>query len=836
VFVSSTLAELAAERRAAKAAIEHLRLIPVMFELGARPHPARALYRAYLDQSNVFVGIYWQRYGWVAPGEEISGLEDEYELSAGLPRLVYLREPAPEIEPRLEALIQRIQADDTVAYKRFSTPDELEKLVAEDLALLLSERFLAEAPAESSATTTWGVRLPVPPSPIVDREDELRDIAALLDDPNVRMVTLVGPGGIGKTRLGLEAARAAASSFADGAVMVRLDVARDDREVMPLIGAAMGINLERTDAADLVAGAIGSRRVLLFLDNFEHVLDAAVAVSVLLERCPRLTLLVTSRMALALRAEHTVMVPPLGLPFEDERDPAQTPAVRLFVERAARVQSDFALTDHNREAVYELCRRLDGIPLAIELAAARVRFLDPVALLERLDARFEILEARSPDMPERQRTLRATIEWSYELLTDDERRLLARLSVFEDGCTLEAAERVCNGDLDVLDALSGLVEHSLVTASASEASALRFRMFDMIRAFARDRLEASGEADDVREKHLVYFAEMADEGRDRLRSVEHRRWFDKLTAEWGNARAAWQFALQVGDGERAVAVASAAYIVAWAAGRLGELAPLIEETLRYRDDVSPTRRGRLLFAAAATNYTTGRHDAAEAFFDELDEIGDEVEDRTVMGGSKLFRAFLASDRWDPDAVHRHLAEAEARLAAAGDTWTLVFVYSTRGAFAMVEGDLDQGIDYHQQAFDLACQSGNELAALQSRVLQAVAALALDKGGRAREWLADAISYLDEYPYSESSAYAYEAAAGVATGRGDAETAARLIGAADMVRDATGVKVWSTMRPLRERIVADVEQALGPSTFRRLRDDGTRLGPPQANALLTRVVR
>ena len=348
IFVSSTLGELADERAAVRRAIERLRMTPVMFELGARPHPARAMYRAYLDQSQVFIGVYWERYGWVAPDEAVSGLEDEYQLSAKLPRLVYLKQPAPNREPRLTELIEQIQSDDTVSYKYFTSPEELERLVPEDLAILLTERFVEEDSTAEPASTAWGVRLPEPPTSIIGRESDLAVLAPMVLDPDVRLVTLLGPGGIGKTRLGLELARTVAAQFPDGAVMVPLDTAREEAEVGPTIAASMGINAERSaPVEDVLVGAIGARRVLLFLDNFEQVLGAATVAGSLLERCPNITLLITSRATLGLRADHDYFVKPLDLPFEGDGDPLRTASVRLFLERARRTPT--GLRDHRRQ-------------------------------------------------------------------------------------------------------------------------------------------------------------------------------------------------------------------------------------------------------------------------------------------------------------------------------------------------------------------------------------------------------------------------------------------------------------------------------------------------------
>ena len=284
VFVSSTLGELAAERQVVREAVTGLRLVPVMFELGARPHPPREVYRAYLAQSQVFVGIYWQSYGWVAPGEQISGLEDEYQLSAGLPRLIYVKSPAPERDPRLAQMLAGIRDDAEVSYQHFSDPAELQQLVENDLAVLLSERFEMTQPGEGAADERPSAgAVPVPATPLVGREQETAAVEDLIVQEGVRLVTLTGPGGVGKSRLMVEAARRLGPGFAEGARFVELAAVPAADRVAAAIAAGLGLN---TSPGRLVADLksyLRPRRLLLALDNFEQVMDAAPLLAELLE-------------------------------------------------------------------------------------------------------------------------------------------------------------------------------------------------------------------------------------------------------------------------------------------------------------------------------------------------------------------------------------------------------------------------------------------------------------------------------------------------------------------------------------------------------------------------
>src|SRR4051812_3379041 len=385
VFVSSTLAELAEERAAVARAISALRLTPVMFELGARPHPPRELYRAYLAQSDIFIGLYWQRYGWVGPGMDISGLEDEFRLSHSIPRLLYVKKPAPDREPALTAMIDELQTEGTDSYRAFRTPRELERLVRDDLALLLSERFAAaNARADRSASPAFtgdrrGPRsLPVTSTTLIGREQDIVEVSQLLAKPEVRLVTITGPGGIGKTRLAIAVGERLDDRYPRGTVFVPLASIAQPELVLPRIATAIGVTIEGAHPPlDVLVEQFAETPPLLVLDNLEQVVGVAPELDQLLARCPPLQMLATSRTVLRLRAEREYPVRPLTVPVFSGRPPleqvAPLPAVQLFVDRAQAVHYDFALTDDNAPAIVEICRRLDGLPLAIELAAARTR-------------------------------------------------------------------------------------------------------------------------------------------------------------------------------------------------------------------------------------------------------------------------------------------------------------------------------------------------------------------------------------------------------------------------------------------------------------------------------
>lgn len=553
VFISSTLGELAEERLAARATVERLRLTPVMFELGARPHPPRALYRSYLAQSDVFVGIYWQSHGWVAPDMEISGLEDELDLSGEMPRLLYVKRPAPDIHPRLAEMLGRLESEDTASYKPFADAEELQGLLLDDLAILLAERFDGGRPASTSAPSPRS-NLPTPTSTFLGREAEIEDLCAMVSDKDVRLITLTGPGGIGKSRLALQVADREAGSFADGVHFVDLSAEREVDGTFAAVARAVGVPVaSEVHPLDALRQALRDRQVLLLLDSFEQVIGAAVDLVLLLEHCPAVNVLITSREALRARGERIVAVPPLSLPEgTDMTSVGGAEAVRLFCDRAGSVRSGFRLDEGNAAAIASICCDLDGLPLAIELAAARVQLFDVEDLRARLEVQLDVLRGGPRDLPPRQQTLRDAIAWSHDLLTADERLVFAFATVFSDACLVDVeqtARRVpALLDVDVITALGSLVDKSLVRSSPGADGRPRFSMLQTIRAYATEERDRVPELTDaVRLAHAEHYTEVALRLHQRLTFALRSDVLLALSAELGNLRAAWDTWVGRGD-------------------------------------------------------------------------------------------------------------------------------------------------------------------------------------------------------------------------------------------------------------------------------------------------
>jgi predicted ATPase/class 3 adenylate cyclase len=601
-----------------------------------------------------------------------------------------------------------------------------------------------EFPALESLYRT---NLPIPATPFLGRERELAEVVALLSREDVRLLALTGPGGTGKTRLALQAAAEVAERSPDGIWWVPLASLRDPAAVPAQIAQAVGATAE-------LAEHVADKRMLLLLDNFEHLLDAAPAIASLLASCPNLAVLVTSRELLRLTGEHAYGVPTLT---DDD-------GTRLFLARAAA-----AATEVSRDGtVAEICRRLDNLPLALELAAARTRHLTPEQLLERLGQRLDLLKA-GRDADPRQQTLRATIEWSHELLEEDERRLFARLSVFAGGCTLESAEAVCAGDLDTL---SSLVDKSLVRKSGD-----RFWMLDTIRDFAAERLEEAGEAGPFRRRHAVFFLDLARSLGFTVESIEAGaiQRYDVAIAEQGNVRAAIDWARSA-EPELALRIALAlenfwlAYNPFEAARFIGELAELADGPPDLR---APTARCLGNLAAIADDIGRGL-ELYERSLDLYREIGDEHAVAIVqfrMGSNIVRLGEVARGR-------QLLEESLARSVAHGFRINEMMVRGVLAGIDYDEGNVERGLQGMEEAVALAREAGFLWweANVRSSLADHFAELGrpVEAERHARMELALARQMGDR----RHAVQALASLAVLAVGRSDAERAGRLWGAVE----------------------------------------------------------
>jgi predicted ATPase/class 3 adenylate cyclase len=640
--------------------------------------------------------------------------------------------------------------------------------------------------------TLYRTNLPIPSTPFLGRGSELVELTELLGRDDVRLVTLTGPGGTGKTRLALQAAAAVSDAYPDGVWWVALAPLRDPglvlREAEQALEARLGLS-ER----------IGDKRLLLVFDNFEHLLEAAPGLADLLGGCPNLRLLVTSRGPLHLSGEREYPVPSLT---EDE-------AMELFRARAAIAEPE--------ATVRAICRRLDCLPLATELAAARTKALSPDQILGRLEQRLPLLTGGPRDAPGRQQTLRATIEWSHELLSPVEQRLFARLAVFAGGCTLEAAEAVCAADLDTLQSL---VEKSLVRHSDE-----RYWMLDTIREYAQERLEPT--AEDIRRRHARFYSGYAaavGPALDRPGRVEAAADLDR---ELANIRVA--FAQSLGAGERGEVLA--AFVGIW---RYLQLRGHAREGMRWFDeareakDLSAAVRLNALRGAAALARELGQLTRLEALSNEMLTLARRDGDVRMTGIAISNLAFATPESAsDPDRARSLLEEAAAMLRQAGDDVALCHVMNHLAYAALATGDLRGSAAYAEEAHAVASRIGDAIGAAIAFTNLGCGDLLGGRYADAEARYLECLTYSDEAGYTNGVGYAYEGLAATAAHRGERVRAARLLGAAAALWEATGTQLDFVEQGLHDDVVEQLKSALGPSVFAAECAAGHELPPREA---------
>jgi predicted ATPase len=843
VFVSSTLRELAPERQAVRDAVTRLRLVPVMFELGARPHPPREVYRAYLAQSQVFVGVYWQSYGWIAPGEQVSGLEDEYLMAASLPRLLYVKSPAPEREPRLAAMLDRIREAADVSYQHFSTPADLQRLVENDLAQLLSERFEMAHRPDSDAMRAAGMAetLPEPATPLVGRDQEAEAISDLVVREGVRLVTLTGPGGVGKSRLAVEAARRLASGFREGVRFVDLSAIPAADLVAATIATGLGLSTSGGRLLSDLESYLHSRQLLLLLDNFEQVTGAAPLVTTLLGAAPGVVALVTSRMVLRLSGEHEFPVPTLPVPQagtgEDLATTRQYASVRLFAERAHAAAADFELTSDNAGAVAEICRRLDGLPLAIELAAARIRVLPPQALLARIGDRLGLLTDGARDLPERQRTLRNTLDWSFDLLSAPEQALFGCLGVFAGTFDLRAVAAV-SGDSasspadpgqagQVIDTLSSLVDSSLVRQEARSGEP-RFRLLETIQEYALQRLGHSARWTEAHDRHAAYFLALAEPTAAEMTGRGQLGWLDRLEAEHDNLWAAMSWLVD-SDIESAMRLFWVTWRFWWLHGHPAELAGFEEKFAAGSEHLPPYQHALTLTGAGFMLLANEDQAGAEVIFEQSLRLYRQSRDSL----SVVMTATVLGVLGRIGARHGHEAEAVEQLnqsqvllaetddgGLAGDDraqymLTVALVHNFLGQIRLSQGDLDSATQYFREGLKVGRSASDRVSILISLYDLAMSSQAAGELAGATGFLREGLSVAAEAGDETSVAYYLEGLAAVAGQQDNSQRAVRLLSAAAAMRQAKGsgwLHAYVPRAAYDDGVLAVLRSRLGDAAF------------------------
>jgi predicted ATPase/DNA-binding XRE family transcriptional regulator len=680
--------------------------------------------------------------------------------------------------------------------------------------------------------------IPLPPTRLIGREHDVATLCALLGQQDVRLATLTGPGGTGKTHLAVTVAAEVAARYPDGVCFVDLSPITDPALVVPTIAAALGVReIAGESMRERLSRSLRDQRLLLVLDNCEQVLESAADIAALLAGCPHLAILATSREPLHIRAECEIAVSPLPLPDPARLPPlaelGHVPAVALFVERAHAVSAGFTLTMENAPAVAAICQRLDGLPLALELAAARVKVLPPAALLARLEQRLLLLTGGGRDVPARQRTMRNAIAWSHDFLTQEEQTLFRRLAVFPGGCTIEAAEVVASGEetVDVFAGLTSLVDKNLLRQDEGEDGEPRFRMLETIREFALERLSDSGEESATRDRHAGFFLALLD--RHDVEDADPG-WLDVIAREHDNLRAALEWSWEVGDHDTLIRLAGALAIFWYYRGYLTEGRCWLDQALQTPPvHAAPrprawafTESGMLANVCGETDRATALLMESFSWWERSGEAYGYAIARSLLGG-----VWVNQGRYDEAADlfaanEAYFRDNEAVLRDAGHEDWLAIADFHLGLIAWVQGDDARARRLLRDAVDRYYTPAGSIDPLRYLGLIACAAGELDE---AAMWFGAVVTRLRQHGSRAAIAVGLADVATLAAAREAWQPAARLFAKAEALLQAEAAAFSLPARDHYERAHAQARQALGDAAYQATTSAGRALTLEQALA-------
>ncbi|HZJ46023.1 MAG TPA: protein kinase [Pyrinomonadaceae bacterium] len=685
----------------------------------------------------------------------------------------------------------------------------------------------------SSPTTSPEVHpnnLSVLLNPLIGRDSEVAAVKKLLLSQEVRLVTLTGPGGTGKSSLCLRLARELLEEFQHGVFFVALTSINDPELVAPALAKVLGIKEERgVSLIESMKEFFRGKHILIVLDNFEQVISAAPLITDLLASSLTLEFLVTSRAALHLRGEHEFPVLPLAVPDPKRLHTwdqlAQYASVALFISRAQALKPDFALSEDNATAVAEICSRLDGLPLAIELAAARIKLLPPAAMLKRMDSSLKVLTGGARDLPERQQTMRGAIAWSYDLLESQEKTLFNRLSVFLGGCSLEEAEAVCNstGDLEIdfLDGVTSLVDKSLLRQKEQDDAEGRFSMLQTIREFGLEQLAQSGELETIRSEHLKFYLEMGETAEPELTGPSQASWFSRLDKEQDNFRAALIYSRESGKLHDGLRLAGALWRFWEVRGHIGEGRAVLDQLLMMpgASDVSPNVRAKALNGAGVLAGNQGDHARQTAILQESLKLYEELGDKSGIAQSINNLGSIAYSQGDyPKAQEFYTQSLELRRSIS-DSWGIANSLNNLGGVAFLQGDSERALTLHSESLGLRRALGDKRGISMSLNNMGEIAQEQKDYGRAASLFAESLAIRQELGDRFFIVSSLHNLAEVACSRKDYERGARLFGAAEVLREMIGAPLPTEKRQNFERYLEEARDALGRADLKNARAEG-----------------
>jgi predicted ATPase len=687
-----------------------------------------------------------------------------------------------------------------------------------------------------AGTGTAGAQLPAQVTRLIGRERELIVLLSAMKDATKRLITLTGPGGIGKTRLAIEAAALTSAEFADGVFFVSLGAERDPGHVASSIVAALGITGAHEPLVDALGQWLSDRRCLIVLDTFEHIIDGAPMVAELLAGSPGVKIVVTSREPLHLRGEHDFPVPTLALPPDDKVLAGQLswyPATVLFVERARSVKPNLVIDDAAAAMIADLARRLDGLPLAIELAAARLRHMPLTALRDHLDQRLSLLTGGPRDLPPRQQTMRDTIAWSYDLLDPTEQSVFRHLAVFAGATTLDSARLVSAPEQAIdglLTTISALVDKSLVWLSEADTEAPRYRMLDVIRDFAVERLLELGEAELAFRRHADTFLALAEEAADRLGTADEASAFQRLGLEHDNIRAALRWAIEQRNAELALGLGGTMWQFWRSHGDLAEGRQWLRAALDIDPSSAPNQRAKALWGAAGLAYHHGDYADAERLCAELLPLAKQLGQPLHMRNALTIQGVVAMTQRQFKEAVGPLTDAVEIARSLGPSWLLGTSLLNLGAALLHSGNTAGARTNLEEALGTYEQIGD--AHFVARAQEQLGYIALHAGDQrlARSLFRSALQAFIELDDRWGLGEALEGFSVLAAVGGEPERAARLAGAAESFRLAFGARTLPGDRETMDGFLGAAHASLGDDAWRSGLEIGRELSFDDAMAL------
>ena len=759
-------------------------------------------------------------------------------------------EPLTEREMQVLNLISRGLSNREIADELVVTPGTIKwynKQIYRKLGVNSRTKAIAQAnkaglfnqslEITSIPSVAYDHNLPAPLTSFIGREQEMKEIKSLLNSN--RLLTLTGTGGSGKSRLAQQVAADVIEQFVDGVFIVDLAPIQDTQLVLSTIAGTLDIReVPGEPLMETLKHSLADKRMLLLLDNFEQIIDAALFVSEILSASPYLKVLVTSREALTIYGEQVYFVPPLSIPDPVNLESTQRllgyESVQLFCQRATAVKPDFTITDNNVSAVAEICVRLDGLPLAIELAAARSNLYSPEMLRKRLDSRLAILTSGSRDVPIRMKTLRGTLDWSYDLLDYGEQTLLARLSVFKGGRTVESTEAVCASDLpiDVMDGLESLLNKNLLYQEQGQMGEPRFYMLETIQEYAQEKLVESGETEEIELLHSKYFTSLAAEAEQELYGPRQGYWLDNLRVEYDNLRTALGRSLGGADVLLGFQIISALRYFWFSDGLVAEGLRWIERALDYKGEIPREMHAKVYITAADLSFIQGDEEKGRLFGRQALELAQE-------SGDELTRAWalvsLSKNFSDPrDQVSEGIILGEESLALFRELKYLpgiTIALNGLGELSRLSGDYEAAENYYQECLELSRQAGDKRRI--SVTLANLASIAMHHGEyqQAEMLEREAIAMKVELGTKYYIGLSFACLSGIVAMQGRPEQAAILLGASESVLQTMGAKIQPADQVEVDQYLIAIREQLDKKSFEIALSKGRNMSFEQAVSFL-----